>query len=116
MRVDGVTVYGIEVPGIVRPNSGKTVGAFEDSDKKSIRAWIDPVSLKLVSTNNPSTTMTAITVMFVIALFIMHSSFSLVFLSTAFGLWILTMGAFVTKMFLDNSRMEKKLNELLRRC
>lgn len=50
LHVDGATVYTLDVRGIVKAHSGKgTVGAFTSSDKRSLVAWIDPVSGELIS-------------------------------------------------------------------
>jgi hypothetical protein len=50
LHVDGATVYTLDVRGVVSPRSGKgTVGAFTSSDKRTLVAWIDPVSGKFIS-------------------------------------------------------------------
>lgn len=53
LRVDGTTVYTLDVRGVVKPLSGKdTVGAFTSSDKSSLVTWIDPVSGEFISTDS----------------------------------------------------------------
>jgi len=50
VRVDTVPLYGLFLPGVRKLSSGKqTIGAFENSDKHSLIAWIDPVSDRFVS-------------------------------------------------------------------
>lgn len=45
LYVDGKSIYTLDVRGVVTPRSGKgTVGAFTSSDKRTLVAWIDPVS------------------------------------------------------------------------
>ncbi|RBB37546.1 hypothetical protein DPV79_21360 [Burkholderia reimsis] len=44
IHVDGVTIYTLDVRGRITPASGRTVGAFKSDDKRSLVAWIDPVS------------------------------------------------------------------------
>ncbi|MEM4988356.1 hypothetical protein V8G57_13250 [Collimonas sp. H4R21] len=50
VRVDTVPLYGLFFPGVRKLSSGKqTIGAFENGDKHSLVAWIDPVSDRFVS-------------------------------------------------------------------
>jgi hypothetical protein len=50
VRVDNVTIYGAQILSREEACSGQnTVGAFENSDKHSLVAWIDPISENFLS-------------------------------------------------------------------
>lgn len=45
MDIDGVRVYSLQLPRVVRPASCQnTVAMFKTEDRRSICAWLDPVS------------------------------------------------------------------------
>lgn len=53
IHVDGVTIYTLDVRGRIKPASGAgTVGAFESDDKRSLVAWIDPVSGDFITSDS----------------------------------------------------------------
>jgi hypothetical protein len=50
IHIDDVTIYGVQILTKTSVSSGKnTIGAFENNDKRSLIAWIDPISEKFVS-------------------------------------------------------------------
>jgi hypothetical protein len=52
IRIDGLTIYTLDVPGYMKPASGKdTVGAFQNADKRSLVAWIDPISGEYITSD-----------------------------------------------------------------
>ena len=82
IHIDGLTIYTLEVRGLIKPNSGTgTIGASRTTDKRSLVAWIDPVTGDFVTSDPtvydsflaiPVLTMiaTLATVMFRLALFV----------------------------------------------
>jgi hypothetical protein len=117
VRVDGVTVSDINLPGLIKPGSGKTVGAFENAEKSSIIAWIDPVSGTLISGKNQIMNMSAITVLFVIAFFVLQitSSFSIARIISIVALWVFLISFLAFQTFRHNSRLERQLREAIQR-
>ena len=56
LRVDGVTVYSKSIFGFPNLNSGaNTIGAFQNENKESLFAWIDPVSGEFLVTTDEGT-------------------------------------------------------------
>ncbi|MCP3706811.1 hypothetical protein M3I54_07390 [Paraburkholderia sp. CNPSo 3274] len=50
IHIDGATIYTLDVRGSIKPAFGtNTVGAFESTDKRSLVAWIDPVSGEFIT-------------------------------------------------------------------
>jgi len=53
IHIDGLTIYTLDVRGLVKPASGAdTVGAFQNADKISLVAWIDPVSAEFITSDH----------------------------------------------------------------
>ncbi len=49
MRIDGVSIYSMQVDGLMTLSSGaNTIGAFRDDKAGSLFAWIDPVNGEFV--------------------------------------------------------------------
>jgi len=56
LRVDGETVYSKSISGFPILNSGtNTIGAFQNENKESLFAWIDPVSNEFLVTTDAGT-------------------------------------------------------------
>jgi len=56
LRVDGETVYSKSISGFPNLNSGtNTIGAFQNENKESLFAWIDPVSNEFLVTTDAGT-------------------------------------------------------------
>ncbi|KAE8756104.1 hypothetical protein FSO04_30845 [Paraburkholderia madseniana] len=52
IHIDGVTIYTLDVRGLIKPNSRTgTIGAFRSTDKRSLVAWIDPVSGNVITSD-----------------------------------------------------------------
>lgn len=52
IHIDGLTICTLDVPGHMKPASGKdTVGAFQNGDKRALVAWIDPVSGEYITSD-----------------------------------------------------------------
>lgn len=71
IHIDGLTIYTLDVRGIMKPASGKdTVGAFQNSDKRSLVAWIDPESGEFITSDHTIyDSVLAIPVLILMALF-----------------------------------------------
>ncbi|KVR06410.1 hypothetical protein WK09_26370 [Burkholderia ubonensis] len=53
IHIDGLTIYTLDIRGVLTPESGTdTVGAFSSDDKRSLVAWIDPKTGTFISSDS----------------------------------------------------------------
>ncbi|OJB25291.1 hypothetical protein BGV54_05905 [Burkholderia ubonensis] len=53
IHIDGLTIYTLDIRGVLSPESGTdTVGAFSSDDKRSLVAWIDPKTGTFISSDS----------------------------------------------------------------
>ncbi|AOJ63430.1 hypothetical protein WJ32_13815 [Burkholderia ubonensis] len=53
IHIDGLTIYTLDIRGVLKPESGTdTIGAFSSDDKRSLVAWIDPKTGTFISSDS----------------------------------------------------------------
>jgi len=77
IHIDGMTIYTLDVRGLIKPNSSTgTLGAFTSTDKRTLVAWIDPVSGDFITSDptvyDSALALPVLTIMAVFATAVFH--------------------------------------------
>lgn len=118
IHIDGLTIYTLDVPGYRKPASGKdTVGAFQNDDKRSLVAWIDPVSGEYITSDRTAyDSLLMIPFLTILAIFVAAVFHQTRFVAIPlFGVSIIWAASRVVRGRKNNSALESLLRSQVRK-